>query len=155
MGVPSIVVLLLVPNLQEWLKSFPSGVGENSKARLKKILLFVWLKATLICPVFFFPFLGWFAPFSLAPVLIWIQCRLWGCPVKQTRHAWIQASGVRIRRCGQVGSGEYSFLKLFYFFVQFIVFLSVFRCNLLDSLSDRHKLCELQFPEYEAMFFIN
>lgn len=36
MGVPSIVVLLLVPNLQEWLKSFPSGVGENSEARLKK-----------------------------------------------------------------------------------------------------------------------
>lgn len=72
---------------------------------------------------------------------VWIQCRLWGCPVKQTHHAWIQASGVRIWRSGQVGSGEYSFLKLCFFFVQFLftlqfVFLCVVRCTLLNYISD-------------------
>lgn len=62
--------------------------------------------------IFFFldSYSFWFlsVPFCFSP---FVQCRLVGCPVKQTRHAWIQASGVRLWRCGQVRSGEYSFLS--------------------------------------------
>lgn len=59
------------------------------------------------------PFLC-FAPFSTPLyhflVSLFVQCRRFSCLVKWSRHAWIQASGVRLWRCGQVCSGEYSHL---------------------------------------------
>lgn len=108
MGVPSIVVLLLVHNLQEWLESFLSGV-EKLRDQTGKITLFC-LKRKLDLVFLFYAFLILFLPFCFSP---FVQCRLLGCPVKQIRHAWIQASGVRLWRCGQVRSGEYSLLNPF------------------------------------------
>lgn len=113
MGVPSIVVLLLLYILQEWLESFLSGVGKTQRPDRKKNPFDLPEKRFLFC---FFPTVfSHLCSFCLSNFYfsLFVQCRLLGCPVKQSRHAWIQASGVRLWRCGQVCFGEYDLPILF------------------------------------------
>lgn len=71
MGVPSIVVLLLVHNLQEWLESFLSGVGKL-RGQAGKIPLFC-SKTKLVFSLFVF--FSLFASFSSCfPLAICLFC---------------------------------------------------------------------------------
>ncbi len=66
MGVPSIVVLLLVHNLQEWLESFLSGV-EKLRDQTGKISLFC-LKRKLDLVLCFAPFSFCLSHFAFSPI---------------------------------------------------------------------------------------
>lgn len=89
----------------------PFRSGKTREARLEKPLCF---ELTLVffplvfdcCFCTLFPQMSHLGfPFCKC-LLSFVLCRLFGCPRKQTHHAWIQASGVRLWRCGQVRAGE-------------------------------------------------
>lgn len=113
MGVPSIVVLRLVHNLQEWLESLFTREETFTDQTGRKIpFVFVCQESLTLSRTSSFSFVSFsshaflilFVPFCFS---LFVHCRLLGCPVKRSRHAWIQASGVRLWRRGQVRSGEY------------------------------------------------
>lgn len=76
MGVPSIVVLLLLYILQEWLESFLSGVGKTQRPDRKKIPL-IYLKRDLFfafSPLFFHTFAHFVCPIFTFPCLSSADC---------------------------------------------------------------------------------
>lgn len=97
MGVPSIVVLLLVHNLQEWLESFFAGVGKL-RGQTGKKKSFVLLENKVSCFFFVcFFFSSLFETFLFCFSPPFVQCRLlavrWSKPAMREYKLVVLGSG--------------------------------------------------------------
>lgn len=97
MGVPSIVVLLLLYILQEWLESFLSGVGKTQRPDRKKIPL-ICLKRDFFfafSPLFFHTFSHFVCPIFIFPCLSSADCWAvqWSNPAMREYKLVVLGSG--------------------------------------------------------------